>query len=117
MSTKAELERKVARLTEDNEILIKKYNALVIEHNSDHEQHLEQLDALASNSFPFDWHNAPNSYGKPVCLAGNYNNSEGFTVELYPDSAGDIQGIVVMNRDNLHELYAIGMVPAEIFRP
>jgi len=116
MSTKAELEKEVARLTEDNEILIKKYNAAIQHHRDDVQHHREQLDAMAKKNFPFDWHNAPNSYGKPVCLAGNYNNSEGFTVDLYPDSEGDIQGIVVMNRDNLHELYVIGMVPAEIFR-
>ena len=109
MSTKAELKQEVVRLTEENEFLAKQYADA-------RSYHREQLDALAEKNFPFDWHKAGSSYGQPICLAGNYNNDEGFSLELYTNSEGDIIGGVVMLRNDLDNLGAFGMVPAEIFK-
>jgi hypothetical protein len=83
--------------------------------NDERKHHREQLDALATDNFPFDWHRASDKYGQPIYIAGNYTNDKGFSLELYANDGGNIIGGVVMDREDSDEMAVFGMVAAHVF--
>ena len=114
MITKKDLQKRV----EDLEVQLGESIALKDEAVNklleERKHHKAQLEAQAAGQFPLEWHPAPNSPGKPLCVYAE--GDDGFTIELYCDLSGNIIGIVALDRYDLETVYMIGMVPAEIIR-
>lgn len=60
---------------------------------------------MGMREFHFHWWEAVNSEGAPICIGGDLG------VELYPDPAGEISGVVV-HQDGV-VLYRTGTVPED----
>jgi hypothetical protein len=104
-----------AQLEKENDELNMRLAEVLAEQLRDRKHHREQLDTLAKNNFPFDWHKATADYGKPIHLAGSYTNDGGLTLELYTDDNGNIIGGFATERHVDGARFAFGYVPAVVY--
>lgn len=96
-----------AQLEAENDELKTKLAEVLAEQLRDRKHHREQIEALASYSFPASWYIADNSPGKPVCFGGD-GNGDGLSVQVFLD--GDyVVGVLLTN--GVDTVGGAGLVP------